>query len=135
MTRGLRNNNPGNIIKGGRPYVGEVVPSSDTRFRQFATMPYGYRALMHLLRRYKTAYGCGTIRTMINRWAPPIENNTSSYVNTVSNRTGIHADAEIDVFDKETMLKMAEAISFVENGKAGLTADIEEGWRLLCGNQ
>ena len=57
--RGLRNNNPLNIekTKGGNPWRGEIVPSKDSRFAQFTTMAYGYRAAFKLLNNYQRNYG------------------------------------------------------------------------------
>ena len=94
IPRGLRNNNPLNIekTKGGNPWQGEVVPSKDSRFAQFTSMAYGYRAAFKLLNNYQRNYGLDTIRKMISRWAPSNENHTEAYVKTVSGRSGVPAD-------------------------------------------
>ena len=34
---------------------------------------------------------------MMNRWAPPNENNTTNYANFVAQRMGVDPDAEIDL--------------------------------------
>lgn len=92
--RGLRNNNPLNIekTKGGNPWQGEIVPSGDSRFAQFRTIAYGYRAAFKLLNNYQRNYGLDTIRKMIGRWAPSNENHTDTYVRTVAERSGVPAD-------------------------------------------
>ena len=46
MSRGLRNNNPGNIRRDRDKWQGEIVPSQDQSFKQFSSMAYGYRALI-----------------------------------------------------------------------------------------
>ena len=46
-------------------------------------MAYGYRALIKLLQNYRRVNGCRTIADFINRWAPPVENNTSGYISRV----------------------------------------------------
>ena len=132
IPRGLRNNNPGNIRLSKQPWQGEVRPSQDKAFCQFETMAYGYRALMKLLQNYKKLHGCNTIAQMIQRWAPPEDNNhTASYINTVCRRIGIESGRHIDVTDKAIMMSLASAISFVENGVVADMADVEQGWNLL----
>ena len=78
MSRGLRNNNPGNIrLSATTLWQGEIRPSRDRSFCQFRTMAYGYRALIKLLQNYRRNNGCRTIADFINRWAPPVADNTS----------------------------------------------------------
>src|SRR3569832_207317 len=84
-TRGLRNNNPGNIRKTATDWRGEVV-GSDSAFETFATPEAGIRALAVLLRNYQRKYGLRTVRAIITRYAPPSENNTESYVSAVAGR-------------------------------------------------
>src|SRR3569833_3001877 len=84
-TRGLRNNNPGNIRKTATDWRGEVV-GSDSAFETFATPEAGIRALAVLLRNYQRKYGLRTVRAIITRYAPPSENNTESYVSAVARR-------------------------------------------------
>ena len=116
--RGIRNNNPCNIRLSRTTYKGEVVPSQDKAFKQFESMAYGYRAVFVTLRYYHTKLGLRTIRQMVSRWAPPSENNTGSY------------DAAVDIKDKNLMVKIVSAMSFVENGlKANLT-DVISGWEM-----
>ena len=83
MSRGLRNNNPGNIRLSRTVWQGEIRPSRDRSFCQFRTMAYGYRALIKLLQNYRRNNGCCTIADFINRWAPPVENNTFGYISRV----------------------------------------------------
>lgn len=44
MSRGLRNNNPGNIRQSNTRYLGEVRPSQDAAFKQFETAAWGIAA-------------------------------------------------------------------------------------------
>ena len=58
QARGLRNNNPLNIIKSEKiNWQGEVKPSTDPNFAQFETMEYGLRAALCLLRTYYNKHG------------------------------------------------------------------------------
>jgi len=133
MTRGIRNNNPGNLVKGSKAYIGEVVPSTDSRFRQFKDMEHGYRAMFVTLANYKLVHGCDTVSKVINRWAPPVENDTTRYIKFVAEKTGIKPNTVFDVYDKPTILGLVKAISWQENGVKPDDDQIERGWRLWRG--
>lgn len=132
LPRGYRNNNPLNIRKNAaNAWKGKVVPGTDSAFEQFITMAYGYRAALYLLRKY-IGQGHNTIRKIINKWAPPSENNTSSYVNNVASRTGISADTIIARTDMDKLCKIAWAMAWSENGRPPASMDdIYAGWSLL----
>lgn len=133
ISRGLRNNNPLNIekTKGGNPWLGEIVPSADSRFAQFKSMAYGYRAAFKLLNNYQKNYGLDTIRKMISRWAPSNENHTDAYVETVSNRSGVPANSRITTTNRDVMVPIVAAMSYVENGVEARMSDVEAGWELF----
>jgi len=128
--RGLRNCNPGNIRRSGTVYKGEVLNSTDTAFKQFRDMAHGYRAVFVLLHYYKARYGLNTVRGMINRYAPSVENNTSAYIKAVSDAVGITPDTPVDVLDANTMVPIVCAISKVENGVQANIDDVLAGWNL-----
>ncbi len=130
MSRGIDNRNPGNIRLSRIRYRGEVRPSRDPEFRQFESLAWGYRAIFVLLDTYRRRYGLDTLRGMIGRWAPPSENHTEHYITIVCERTGIGADERIDTRDRATMVAVAAAISWVENGVAATMREVFEGWRL-----
>ena len=130
MSRGLRNCNPGNIRRSRSKFKGEVRPSRDAAFKQFETMAYGYRAMFVLLDTYRRRYGLITIRQMLNRYAPPEENFTESYIRIVSQRTGIDADRRVNTRLASDMIPIVRAMSEVENGVAAILEDVEEGWSL-----
>lgn len=131
MSRGLRNCNPGNIRNSRSRFAGEVRPSQDAAFKQFETMAYGYRAMFVLLDTYRRRYGLDTIRGMISRWAPPVENHTEGYIRYVAERTGIDADAKLDTRSERDMIPVVAAMSQMENGVKAVWEDVEAGWRLF----
>ena len=131
MSRGLRNNNPGNIRRSRVRYKGEVHPSRDPEFKEFSSMAYGYRAMFVLLNSYHKRYGLTTIREMISRWAPPSENFTEGYIRLVSERSGIAADAEVDSRSERDMVPIVAAMSEIENGAKAAMNDVYEGWALF----
>ena len=106
LPRGLRNNNPGNIRINNDLFQGEVRPSKDKSFKEFETMPYGYRAMFKILSSYYKNYKLNTIRKMITRWAPPKENHTEKYIKAVSDYAGIPADDPININDREQMIRI-----------------------------
>lgn len=114
--RGFRNNNPLNI-RIGNVWLGEVLHPSDPNFEQFISMKYGLRAAFVLLRRYIWHYKRKTIAAIITAWSPSNENNTNRYIDMVSQLMGIAPDAPIDYSDKDTMVKLVQAMCVVENGR------------------
>ncbi len=131
MSRGLRNNNPGNIRLGNFRYKGEKAESSDTAFRQFESIEWGYRAMFVLLHTYAKKYGCHTLRQMINRYAPPVENHTDNYIRRVAYATHLSPDEDISTTDAATMTAVVAAMSEVENGVKADMAEVWRGWELF----
>ena len=131
MSRGLRNCNPGNIRITKDKWQGLREVQEDKSFFQFTEMKWGYRALIRILQNYRLKWGCQTIADFINRWAPPVENNTSGYISRVCREMQVPNIYVPDVNDKSTMCAFAAAISQVENGVPAVMQDIEKGWELL----
>nr|DAV86067.1 MAG TPA: virion protein [Caudoviricetes sp.] len=131
MTRGLRNNNPGNLRLSKDKWQGLRAVQTDKAFFQFETMAYGYRALIRTLQNYRKLHKCQTIADFINRYAPKIENNTAGYIQRVCREMQVPTTYVPDVNDKATMCNFAAAISQVENGTPAVMADVYSGWELL----
>lgn len=137
-TRGERNNNPGNIDRDSTKWKGMAADQSgDSRFIVFSAPVWGIRALARNLLTYSTLYPEGskadidTVREIINRWAPPVENNTSAYVNAVAQAVGVGPDDEIDVSDEATMQALVKAIIWHENGRCVYSSELlAEGVRM-----
>lgn len=131
IPRGIRNNNPGNIRWSNDQWKG-LIPkdqASDKSFCVFRTPEYGIRAMTRILRRYTQYPGIpnvgkpniDTVREIISRWAPPNENNTEAYIQSVAKNVGVAANSPIDVFDSAIMLKLLKAIIAHENGQQPYT--------------
>ncbi len=131
MSRGLDNNNPGNIRRSQVRYKGERVPSSDPEFRQFESVEWGYRAIFMLLYTYHVRHGCRTLRQMIDRYAPPTENPTSAYLRFVAQQSGLDPDYVLDVTNAATMIEVVAAISHFENGVPADRDAVLRGWKLF----
>ena len=119
--RGVRNHNPGNIDRSARmTWRGEdrsdAALQREPRFCVFRTPEHGFRALAVLLRNYGRLHKLRTVRGVIHRWAPPIENDTGAYVRQVAQALDVAADTPIDLEDREVLYKLARAIARHENG-------------------
>ena len=119
--RGIRNNNPLNIRRSADKWQGLKAQQEDREFFQFSEMKYGWRAAFRLLcHTYYGKYKQRTIRAIINRWAPPKENDTQYYIRSVAERTGIGADRELG--DPQThpaqWMMIGIAMAIVECGTA-----------------
>ncbi|MDR3208981.1 MAG: hypothetical protein LBT45_04010 [Rickettsiales bacterium] len=116
IPRGIRNNNPGNIRYNGTRWLGLANPPSDGEFCRFADARHGIRAMAALLRNYNKKYGLDTAAQIIGRWAPPNENDTRSYVDSVCAALRRGANDSLNVSDGKTLLSLCKAIIRHENG-------------------
>lgn len=123
-TRGVRNRNPGNIDRDGTAWEGLAADQTDPRFCVFTTPEYGIRALTLILLSYQEKDGCKTIRSMINRWAPPVENDSLAYINFVAGRIGISADTVFDIHDAALCKPFVAAIIAQENADYAYPDDV-----------
>ena len=129
LTRGLRNNNPGNIRDTSETWVGELG-ADDAGYIRFDTMQHGVRAMAITLRNYQRRYGLNTVRGIVGRWAPSSENDTGAYVRDVSARLGVGPDQPIDVW--VFMPQLIAALIVHENGYNPLSpAEIDAGISLV----
>lgn len=109
--------NPMSIRKSKTPWIGEVTPGEDEEFCQFESFIYGIRAGCLILLSYYNRHGLFTIRKIINRWAPPSENDTSSYQACVADDIGIGLDDSINLSDINSLISLAKAIVRHEQGR------------------
>lgn len=114
--RGIRNNNPGNIINNGIEWKGLKPIQKDGVYYEFIEAKWGIRAMVVILRNYDTLHGLNTIAEIIGRWAPPIENDTLAYIDSVAIKMGLDPHDFIYVFNNKVMLELLKAIIFHENG-------------------
>ena len=124
LPRGIRNNNPLNIRRTAKDqWKGLRAQQTDTSFCQFERLEYGWRAAFYLLTRtYYHKYRLYTIRAIINKWAPPQENLTSTYIQNVSRLTGIPPDEPIGIpsDQPERWMAVGIAMAIQENGTDSL---------------
>jgi hypothetical protein len=112
--RGIRNNNPGNLRPGDN-WQGMAGVSDN--FIVFKDVFYGCRALATDISN-KYFSGLDSVTKIINKYAPPMENNTIAYINAVSNAIGVSPTAKIDL-TKDMLFKFMRAVIMHENGSQG----------------
>lgn len=115
MSRGLRNNNPGNI----RP-VSRNQPN-DGSFAIYSTPEEGWGALGRQLKGYANA-GLDNVASIISKYAPPSDNNpTGAYIQSVtanmSKRLGsdVGALTRLDLSDPRVLKALMQSITEHEN--------------------
>ena len=131
MSRGLRNNNPLNIKKNYTKWKGLATVQQDLEFFTFIAPEWGYRAAIRTLQTYKRSYGLTSVRQWVTRWAPPVENDTESYIDFVCNHAGLPPSAEPNIENKVVMCNIVAAMSYLENGTPANVIDVIKGWDLL----
>lgn len=116
MTRGIVNNNPGNIRKSDAAWHGAVA-GSDPAFVTFDTPENGIRAMAKVLLTYQRQHGLDTIAELLERWAPAAENDSFAYIDDVATRLDIDPDERIDLGDPAVLAALCGAIIRHENGR------------------
>lgn len=131
--RGIRNNNPGNIVKSNVKWAGQVE-GSDDNFVTFDSPESGIAALGKNLIAYNDKHGLNTIQDIISRWAPPHENDTKAYIDKVAKSIGVNPSEKIDIRNPDTLTKLTQAIIQHENGNQPYSANqISSGISLALG--
>ncbi len=140
LRRGLRNRNPGNLEHSDQfLWDGEIypAPNGEERFCYFESPVMGIRALCKTLRTYynarlaKDGSKIDTVQEVIDRWAPPSENNTDAYADQVRKALDVENGEHIDLNDLSTLHNTAKAITHHENGYCPYSWEqLQEGARL-----
>jgi len=128
-TLGIRNNNPGNL-RSGINWKGAI--GANKGFTVFDTVEHGIRAMATDIRT-KINKGQNTLTKYITIYAPPSENDTTAYINRVSDSTGFAPNEKL-MPDPTTLFKLVKAHIRVENGNdANLVSDkmIQDGIAMM----
>lgn len=81
-------NNPFNIRNNkGNKWLGQI--GSRKGFCEFSQMDFGIRAAVKIVMVNYRRFGFKTISSIINRFAPPFENNTDNYIQFIVSYTKI----------------------------------------------
>jgi uncharacterized protein YcbK (DUF882 family) len=115
--RNWRNNNPGNIQYGDFAKRFGAL-GSDGRFAIFPSYDAGRKAKEALLFEGR-GYAGMNIQQAIYRYAPPNENNSQNYVNTVANAVGVPASTPLSQLNAQQRVAMLNAMEKVEGFRTG----------------
>lgn len=137
-TRGIRNNNPGNVERTATRWQGmSADQTKDERFIQFDHAKWGIRAIARILityqdkRRANDGSPIDSIQDIIERWAPPHENPTDKYAHHIAVVLNKGVTSYIDVYEYDTMFNLVKSIIHFENGVQPYDdATINQGLRL-----
>jgi len=114
--RGMKNNNPGNLVANSWTASLPGYKGSDGKFAIFDTPQHGAAALDQNL----TSYGSKGINTPLgiaSTWAPAGDNNNpNSYGARIATALGVGPNDKIDMTDPGVRNKVAQVIASVENG-------------------
>lgn len=129
VPRGIRNRNPGCIDFNVRqfrrdPWVGEtgIERHRWPRFTTFENEVFGIRAIAKTLLTYHhkrhavDGSAIDTVQEVIDRWAPPVENDTDAYAARVRHALDVERGEEIDIDDPAVLVTLCKAIIQHENG-------------------
>jgi hypothetical protein len=119
ITRGYRNNNPGNIRKSSSAWSGKV--GDDGTFEMFSEMWYGVRAIAKILLTYQTTYGVDTLYDVGARYAPGSDNGGADYGAGLASTLGIDENDTIDI--STNLQNIIHAIIINENSMDLITSD------------
>jgi len=102
--------------------VGNVRPAgSSTGFQQPKDMSEGLSIMDNNLKAYGDK-GINTLAGVINRWAPPSENDTAAYIKSAAQRLGISPDQPIDLSNPAVRQAVGTAIMLQEKGPKNIFA-------------
>jgi len=128
--KGLGNHTIGSISGGasGQTFLGGIVGSNPINnpggmrgpggkgFLQFSSPEAGLKAAYENLRYYEDKEGRKTIDSIIGRWAPPNENNTSAYQAHVKEWSGL-GDKNVSMRNADDAARVLSSITRQEGMK------------------
>jgi len=121
LPRGIRNNNPGNIRLSRVKWVGQI-DGADNEFVTCEHPMWGLRMIGKVLliyHHYRTASdgsAIDTVQEVIDRWAPPSENDTDAYAAHVRDLLNVEKGEVIDLDERPVLVTLMRAIVKHENG-------------------
>ena len=122
LSRGIANNNPGNIVISSNDWDGKIpeAQNTDGTFEQFSTLDDGLRAMaLDAINIIKT--NNDTLAQYITTYAPPSgsagTNDTQGYINQIASATGLDPNANLAAnLDATVLAALMRAQITVENG-------------------
>jgi hypothetical protein len=110
-SRAWRNNNPGNM-RGPFATAHGAIGHDDAKFAAFPDYATGRTALVELLK--SSTYVNLTIEGVMNKYAPPSENNTTKYIATIVAGTGVSKETKLNALTDDQIGAITDVIEVVE---------------------
>lgn len=115
------NNNPLNIRLSNNAWLGKLHKSADLQFEQFDTLEHGIRAAYIIFRTYINKHGLIYLPEFISRFAPASENQTTAYIQAVTDIAQIGLRERLRFERRGQMARLAYAMIIVECGRNWVT--------------
>ena len=114
--RGIRNNNPGNLVQTNINWQGKLphYQNKDRRFEMFIAPVFGVRAMIMDLK-HDIGKGKNTVPLLIEEYSPRFENNTDGYIETVCKDLKVSKRAKL-LPTKNTLRLLVLSMTRVETG-------------------
>lgn len=110
-----RNNNPGNIGAGSTAnQLGAI--GRNGRWAIFPDTATGFKAMHDLL--MSPAYNTLTAKQAVDKWAPPNENNTASYIAQLA-KAGLDMNMKYSQFTPAQQQLYQQTVNRIEGGRSG----------------
>ena len=119
LPRGIRNNNPLNIIITDTPWQGKLdrEHNTDGKFEQFKTLELGFRAAIINIRTMIKRDHIDTPAKLIAQWAPEQDpRQVENYIEYVCERSYIGRSDRLLYANKNQICRLVHAMAEFENG-------------------
>jgi hypothetical protein len=113
---GVRCNNPGNIERSNPLINWRGLTGYDGVECVFATPQDGWHALCMDLLAAQLKHNRHTIAEIITPYAPPSENDTAAYIQSVCMQMQTTSDIALDLMQPVDLSRLAQAMAFQEQG-------------------
>jgi len=122
--RGIRNNNPGNLIYTNIKWKGKLLKhqNKDRRFEMFLAPVYGVRAMIKDLK-HDIEKGKNTVPVLIEEYSPRFENNTDAYIKTVCSDLKVNQSTKL-LPTKNTLRLLVLSMTKIENNGNYVTREL-----------
>jgi hypothetical protein len=130
-----RNNNPGNITcTRDHQYYGQE--GKDGRWPHFKHVAYGIRAWFSYIERWRQKPSSNTLETLWYIYAPPSENNTQKYIDSLAKACGVSRTAILPpvVSNKQLYWTLGRACFKFECGYVPTDEVMNTAWDMFVQN-
>lgn len=110
-------NNPSNIKKGSKPYVGEMEEDNDDKvYRSFYSLFLGYRATLLEIKEI-VSIGNATVRQFCYRCMMSTKPKSEDFTDFICANIDKNRDKLINIDNKDELLNLATAIIYYFSGR------------------